>query len=266
MKFKIILIDNNRVGINRNQSSQDNIIQNRIWKEETFDEERFYAYKVIKKVKGDNYGVSSKIDEENYAQIKNDLNQGNVTVLEDVLENSQLELINIRFVIVDTRTNQVFYNGTKTDVKSIMYNLFDVNYNQINTIVSVDEFKKLKKLKIKTYSTGQLSIYDENLEIYEKEFDFLEDMGELKYTSYELIAIEKGARIKTDQFKKMIATRRTGLIEITAAGFDSKGNEVMISSEISKKVELLSDKHGFKASFDLDLNDLVSAIKEIDHE
>ncbi|MDE8142003.1 hypothetical protein PT106_01580 [Erysipelothrix rhusiopathiae] len=247
MKLKVLTIDVDI--IRRTLVNFKDILDGRVLEENYTVCKRFYAFKHIIESESNDHGVLSQ--------------SGTMASLEDRLATSGDKLIKCRFVVVDTISKYVYYDGNQKDIKIILEKLFQINHNNILFIADIEAFYKLKQLKITTIPYGQIAT-DDDVQILKNQSDMISDLCEdgsnIASTVYEVNFIKEGAFFKKDEFEKITSKSKKGLISITAKGFDKDGNEVKLSSKISKEITVLPNVSTWGDKLNLQLNVLINAL------
>jgi hypothetical protein len=249
MILKVLHIDTNI--ISRNNEDSNNILQSRIIMEESFKNKSFYLFSSYVESSSESYGVRDS--------------DGSITSLSESLDKDDKQLLKCRFTIIDVKRKSVYYDGKLEDIKEILQKLFDIKYNEIHINVDIDEFVRLKKLKVKTTKVGQMSASDLNNR-YDNKNDLIEDIGidkgEIESTSYEVLFKKEGGLFNKDKFKEILDDCKSGLRTITVDGFDEDGHEIKLSSHILKKVTILASESSWKQKLELSLEQVLNALLE----
>ncbi|QIK57779.1 hypothetical protein G7059_07975 [Erysipelothrix sp. HDW6A] len=249
MKLKVLTIESERV--RRNEVNINTILENRILEEDKSANGRYFAYKHIIESQSNDHGVLQQT--------------GTMQSLGDRLASRGEKLIKCRFIVVDTLSKNVYYDGNQTDIRIVLMELFDVHYKEIMFVTDIDSFYKLRQLKIKTTPSGQIGM-DDDISILSSQEDMFKDLCEdgsqVASTVFEVNFIKEGAVFKKDAFKKIASRSKKGLITITAKGFDEDGNEVKLSSKISKEILVLPEVSSWEDKLYLKLGYLVSSLVE----
>lgn len=250
MNLKVLHIDNKK--IERNNKGFESIIQSRIIKEENFKNKRYYVYSAYVKSSSESYGIQEP--------------DGSISSLTDSLDKEKKHLLKCRFIVVDIDNKLVYYDGNLNDIKEILQELFDIKYSQILVNVDLEEFERLKKVKIRTIKNGQMST--SNLDDrYDSRNDFIDDIaldvGEIESTTYEVQFKRKGCLFNKDRFKEIVSDNQSGLRIITAEGYDKDGHEIKLSSQIMKKVTILESNSSWKKRLELELFQVLNALLEV---
>ncbi|MDE8082137.1 hypothetical protein PT105_05755 [Erysipelothrix rhusiopathiae] len=249
MKLKVLTIDVD--AIQRSIVNCNSILDGRILEEISTSNKRFYAFKHIIESESNDHGVLSPL--------------GTMASLEDRLASSGDKLIKCRFIVVDTFSKYVYYDGNQKDIKILLEKLFNIEHKNILFVTDIESFHKLKQLKIKTTPVGQITI-DDDVKILKNQTDMISDLcddgSKIASTVYEINFVKEGAFFKRDALKKIASMSKKGLVSITAKGFDEDGNEVKLSSKISKEIAVLTNVSSWGDKLNLQLNDLISALVE----
>lgn len=250
LNLKILYIDVDN--LRRNDRSTENVIQSRIMLEADFKEKTFYVFRAYVKSNSESFGVQSE--------------DGEVYPLSDSLERENKQLLKCRYIVVDTISRQVYYDGSLEDTRELLKELFDIESKSILVNIEVDEFVRLKKMRIRTINIGQMS--DSDLDSrYSYKNDFIDDIasntGEIESTNYEIIFKKSGALINRDRFKEVVRDCQVGLRTITAEGFDKDGNVIKLSSQISKKITILESESSWIKRLELEPIQVLNAILEV---
>ena len=215
--------------IKRNKKSIENILDKRIKEEKSFYNNRFYVYKI-------------KID-----SIDKKINK-------------------YRFLAIDLRDSLIYYDGDYSDVKDILFEFFDIHHSNIEKISSVDDFYKLKSIKIVRKTKGQLSFSD-NLndeEIDLKRLDNLiinkDDVDKIKY---EIIFNNNGAKFDKNVLKNIIENYRVGLETIVFKGFDKDENSIYLNSNINNKFEIFQGRSSWEDRKNINLDFFIRELTKI---
>lgn len=249
MNLKVLTID---VGtISRTLVNYQSVLDGRILEQNITSNNRFYSYKHIIESASNDHGILRS--------------SGTMESLEDRLASNGDKLIKCRFIVVDTVSKYVYYDGNQKDIKIVLEKLFQIDHRNILFISDVDAFHKLKQLKIKTTPIGQIGI-DDDVKILRNQTDMISDLCDdgsmIASTVYEVNFVKEGALFRKDEFKKLASKSKKGLISITAKGYDEDGNEVKLSSKISKEITVLPNISSWGDKLNLQLNELVAALVE----
>lgn len=249
MNLKVLHIDAKI--ISRNNEDSNNILQSRVIKEENFKNRSFFLFSSYVQSSSESYGVRES--------------NGSITSLSESLIKDDKQLLKCRFTIVDVKRKFVYYDGKLEDVKEILDKLFGIKYSEIHVNVDIEEFVRLKKLKVKTIKDGQMSSNDLDNR-YDSKNDLIDnigvDKGEIESTSYEVIFKRDGGIFNKNRFKEILDDCQSGLRIITVDGFDKDGHEVKLSSHILKKVTILESQSSWKQKLELNLEQVLNALLE----
>lgn len=249
MNLKILHIDTK--SIIRNSISSKSILQSRIIEEKEFMNSKYFVFSSYVESSSESFGVQDS--------------KGSITSLTESLKKENKQLLKCRFIIVDVFNKLVYYDGNLLDIKEVLQKLFDIEHKEILINVEIDEFERLKKLKIRTIKNGQMGINDLNSK-FDKSDDFInsvaKDQGEIESTSYEIIFKREGGIFDRDKFNEILKDSQSGLRIITAEGFDKNGHEIKLSSHIHKKITILESDSSWSKRLQLSLERVLVALLE----
>ncbi|QIK86544.1 hypothetical protein G7061_07945 [Erysipelothrix sp. HDW6B] len=245
MILKILKIDCEDMSRNNNDYSA---IADRIKEHKSFDSNMIHIYSMYIKTSGNSIGAR-------------DRNEGNYEGLTIVMDELEYDLVKCRFIIVDTRNCNVYYDGNLTDVTLILKDFFSVNSSQISHVIERDDLEKIKSLKLTTKSEGQM-VLNEPVNPEMEMIDSIFESERIKTRSYELFFGDEGSRfIHRDRFNNLMDDSAGSRTIITAKGFDAEGRQVVLGSQISKKVELLKEYSSWNDKVTLPLETIYEELR-----
>ncbi|SJZ60394.1 hypothetical protein [Anaerorhabdus furcosa] len=219
-------------------------------------EEKINSYFLINKyfvVKYNTYKESNKfglrVDEDNQIPLSDYVNDN--------------KLIDIKFIIVDTILNTIYYDGSKKEVKKVLELFFNISNPKLTGEVAIEYLEYLTSIKIVDVIYGQTSL--DQTEAFKVERNILELTSSEKVkecsVEYKFFA-QSGFRVNS--LKKLIEKNRSGTKRIFLNGIDKDGNSLSSDSDgvLNKKITLDLELQTFEEKRDISFIKLIDELNK----
>lgn len=247
MILKILKIDSGHV---RRNKIIDSSINKRIKETKSFNFDSIYIFSVFIKTSGESIGAR-------------DRERGEFEDLTKVMDKLKYDLFKCRFIIVDTKNSNVYYDGNMTDVKIILNDFFDVDFSDISIVVDRDDLILLNEIEVTTQSQGQM-VLEEPIDIENEKLEEIFEKDRLVKKTFKMFFGSKGTHIvKRDKFNQLFENSEKSRTLITAKGLDEEGRQVLLGSRISKKIEILPNHKSWSERVTLPLEKIYEALGEV---